>query len=66
MPWKPIAASPNWYDSLGLLVMLVLMAPVAEEVFFRGMLYNVAAAATPRRRRRSLAGDYLWPESLWS
>jgi membrane-associated protease RseP (regulator of RpoE activity) len=40
MPWKPIAASPNWYDSLGLLVLLVLMAPVAEEVFFRGMLYN--------------------------
>jgi membrane protease YdiL (CAAX protease family) len=40
MPWKPIAASPNWYDSLGLLVVLGLMAPVAEEVFYRGMLYN--------------------------
>jgi len=40
MPWKPIAASPNWYDSLGLLLLGLLMAPVAEEVFFRGMLYN--------------------------
>ncbi len=40
MPLKPIAASPNWYDSLGLLVLAVLMAPLAEEVFFRGMLYS--------------------------
>jgi membrane protease YdiL (CAAX protease family) len=40
MPWKPIAASPNWYDSLGFLILAVLVAPVAEEVFFRGMLYN--------------------------
>ncbi len=24
MPWKPIAASPNWYDSLGLLVLACL------------------------------------------
>ena len=47
MPFKPIAASPNWYDSLGLLVLAVLIAPVAEEVFFRGMLYNAL-----RRRLR--------------
>ena len=40
MPWKPTAASPNWYDSLGLLALALLMAPLAEEVFFRGMLYN--------------------------
>jgi membrane protease YdiL (CAAX protease family) len=40
MPWKPIAASPNWYDSFGFLMLSVLVAPVAEEVFFRGMLYN--------------------------
>jgi len=47
MPWKPIAASPNWYDSLGLLVVAVLMAPVAEEVFFRGMLYNALRRRLP-------------------
>jgi membrane protease YdiL (CAAX protease family) len=40
MPWKPFAASPHWYDSLGLLVLSVFLAPVAEEVFFRGMLYS--------------------------
>jgi len=43
MPTRPlesIARSPNRVDSLGLLVLTVLVAPVAEEVFFRGMLYN--------------------------
>lgn len=40
MPWKPIAASPRWYDTVGLLLLALLLAPVAEEVFFRGMLYN--------------------------
>ena len=40
MPYKPIAASSHWYDWVGLLVMVSRLAPVAEEVFFRGMLYN--------------------------
>ncbi len=40
MPHKSIAASPHWYDSLGLLVLAIILAPMAEEVFFRGMLYN--------------------------
>ena len=40
MPWKPIVASPDWYDWLGFLVLAVVTAPLAEEVFFRGMLYN--------------------------
>jgi membrane protease YdiL (CAAX protease family) len=40
MPQKSLAASPHWYDSLGLLVLLIILAPMAEEVFYRGMLYN--------------------------
>ena len=47
MPLKPIAGSRYWYDPLGLLILAVLVAPLAEEVFFRGMLYN-----TLRRRLR--------------
>jgi membrane protease YdiL (CAAX protease family) len=40
MPHKSTAASPHWYDSLGLKVVALILAPFAEEVFFRGMLYN--------------------------
>jgi membrane protease YdiL (CAAX protease family) len=40
MPHKSIAASPYWYDLLGLKVLALILAPMAEEVFFRGMLYN--------------------------
>jgi membrane protease YdiL (CAAX protease family) len=40
MPHKPFVASPHWYDPLGILVLAFILAPVAEEVFFRGMLYN--------------------------
>jgi membrane protease YdiL (CAAX protease family) len=40
MPWKQTAGSPYWYDSLGFLVLAICIAPLAEEVFFRGMLYS--------------------------
>lgn len=39
-PLEPIARSPNRVDSLGLLIMAISVAPIAEEVFFRGMFYN--------------------------
>ena len=40
MPLEPIVRSPNRVDSLGLMILAVLVAPVAEEVLFRGMLFN--------------------------
>jgi membrane protease YdiL (CAAX protease family) len=40
MPLEPIARSPNRVDALGLLLLSVFVAPVAEEVCFRGMLYS--------------------------
>ena len=40
MPLEPIARSPNRVDSLSLLILAVFVAPVAEEVFFCGMLYS--------------------------
>jgi uncharacterized protein len=39
-PLEPIAHSPNWFERLGFLILVFAIAPVAEEVFFRGMLYN--------------------------
>ncbi len=39
-PLEPIARSPNWFERQGFLVMVLAIAPVAEEVFFRGMLHN--------------------------
>ena len=39
-PLEPILRSPNWFESVGLVVLILLVIPVAEEVFFRGMLYN--------------------------
>jgi len=37
---EPIAASSRRLDWMSLVVLAVVVAPVAEEVFFRGMLYN--------------------------
>jgi membrane protease YdiL (CAAX protease family) len=39
-PLEPIAASPDRFEPVALVVLAVLIAPIAEEVFFRGMLYN--------------------------
>jgi membrane protease YdiL (CAAX protease family) len=39
-PFEPIVRSPNRIESLGFLILVVLVTPVAEEVFFRGMFYN--------------------------
>ena len=40
MPHQSLAASPHWYDSLGLFVLALFIAPMAEEIFYRGMIYN--------------------------
>src|SRR5262249_54073135 len=32
--------SSHWFERLGFLILAILVAPVAEEVFFRGMVYN--------------------------
>jgi membrane protease YdiL (CAAX protease family) len=40
MPLEPIVQSPNRVDWLGFLILSIFVAPVAEEVVFRGMLYN--------------------------
>ena len=45
MPLEPFARSPNHVERLGFLALVLLVAPVVEELFFRGMLYNA-----PRRR----------------
>ena len=39
-PFEPIARSPNRAERLGFIVLACAVAPVAEEVFFRGMLYS--------------------------
>jgi membrane protease YdiL (CAAX protease family) len=40
MPLEPIARSPNQVERVGFLTLVFLVAPVVEELFFRGMLYN--------------------------
>jgi membrane protease YdiL (CAAX protease family) len=39
-PFEGIAAAPERYHSIALIIMAVVAAPLAEEVFFRGMVYN--------------------------
>jgi len=39
-PWEPVVRSPNWFERLAFMILAVSVVPVAEEVFFRGMLYN--------------------------
>ncbi|WP_435008690.1 CPBP family glutamic-type intramembrane protease [Tundrisphaera lichenicola] len=39
-PFESIAASPSRFAKLFLVAMAVLVAPFAEEMFFRGMVYN--------------------------
>jgi uncharacterized protein len=39
-PFEPLVHSPERFEVLSLRIMAVLVAPVVEEVFFRGMLYN--------------------------
>jgi membrane protease YdiL (CAAX protease family) len=46
-PLEPIARSPHPADWLGLVVLAVTISPVAEEVFFRGMLYNALRRRLP-------------------
>jgi membrane protease YdiL (CAAX protease family) len=38
--WEPVARSSTWFEQLFLGVIGLLVAPLAEEVCFRGMLYN--------------------------
>ncbi len=39
-PLEPIARSPNRFEPIGLAILSILVAPFAEETFFRGMVYN--------------------------
>jgi membrane protease YdiL (CAAX protease family) len=39
-PFEGIAAAPERYQSIALIIMAIVAAPLAEEVFFRGMVYN--------------------------
>lgn len=39
-PFEGIASAPERYHSIALIIMAVVAAPLAEEVFFRGMVYN--------------------------
>ncbi len=38
--WEPVMTSPDPFAPIALAVLAIAFAPVAEEVFFRGMLYN--------------------------
>ncbi|MHC5540849.1 CPBP family glutamic-type intramembrane protease [Singulisphaera rosea] len=40
LPLAPIAGSPNPWDRIALVLLAVCAAPIAEESFFRGMLFN--------------------------
>ncbi len=46
-PLEPIARSRDRVDWLGLIILAVAVAPIAEEVFFRGMLYNALRRRLP-------------------
>jgi membrane-associated protease RseP (regulator of RpoE activity) len=63
LPGRTVQATPlltsfshslNWIESLVFIILIVLVAPVAEEVFFRGMLYN----ALRQRFHTVLAAPY--------
>jgi membrane protease YdiL (CAAX protease family) len=42
-----LALSPNRVESLGVLILALAVAPVAEELFFRGMLYSALRRRLP-------------------
>jgi membrane protease YdiL (CAAX protease family) len=46
-PLEPLARSPDRVESLALIVLAVSLGPVAEEVFFRGLLYNALRRRLP-------------------
>ncbi len=46
-PLRPIAASPDRFQSLALIVLAMGVAPFAEEIFFRGMLDNALGRRVP-------------------
>jgi membrane protease YdiL (CAAX protease family) len=46
-PLEPIATSPDWFEAMTFRVTAVLVAPFAEEVFFRGMVYNALRQRMP-------------------
>ncbi len=46
-PLEPYARSPRRFDWIGLIILAVAVAPIAEEVFFRGMLYNALRRRLP-------------------
>jgi membrane protease YdiL (CAAX protease family) len=39
-PFEPIIRSPARFEVLSFMILAILFGPVAEEVFFRGLLYN--------------------------
>lgn len=47
-PLEPLARSSDRIEARALMILAVLVAPFAEEVFFRGMLYNSLRQRLPR------------------
>ncbi len=45
--WEPIARSANQGERIGLALLGILLAPLGEEIFFRGMLYNKLRQSLP-------------------
>ncbi len=46
-PFDTIARSPDRYETIALAVLAIALAPVAEEIFFRGMLLNTFRRRLP-------------------
>jgi membrane protease YdiL (CAAX protease family) len=40
VPWEPVMRSANRFEPIALAILAVSVAPLAEEAFFRGMIYN--------------------------
>ena len=53
-PFEGIAAAAEHYQSIALIIMAIVAGPLAEEVFFRGMVYNAL-----RRRMHFLFAGFL-------
>jgi membrane protease YdiL (CAAX protease family) len=46
-PVEGLARSPDRFDSLSVMILAILAAPVAEETLFRGLLYNALRQRLP-------------------
>jgi membrane protease YdiL (CAAX protease family) len=58
-PIEPIAHSPDRFEVLSFRITAVLVAPVVEEIFFRGMFYNAL-----RQRFHVIVAKQAWAVSI--